>query len=193
MRTLAIVEFLSLDGVMQGLGSPDEDTDGGFPHGGWGAPFSPAMGQVMDPGGLSATTGYLFGRRTYQKMAAFWPFQGDDDPIAAHLNATPKYVASGTLSSVDWAGTTILRGDVPAAVRKLKDDGEGGITILGSGVLVRSLLEQDLVDELRLFLHPLLLGTGKRLFGELPDPRRQTLRSVARTDLGTVALNYTIC
>jgi len=193
MRTLAIVEFLSLDGVMQGLGSPDEDTDGGFPHGGWGAPFSPAMGQVMDPGGLSATTGYLFGRRTYQKMAAFWPFQGDDDPIAAHLNATPKYVVSGTLSSVDWAGTTILRGDVPAAVRKLKDDGEGGITILGSGVLVRSLLEQDLVDELRLFLHPLLLGTGKRLFGELPDPRRLTLQSVARTDLGTVALNYTIC
>jgi dihydrofolate reductase len=192
MRTLAIVEFLSLDGVMQGLGSPDEDTDGGFPYGGWGAPFSPAMGQVMDPGGLSATTGYLFGRRTYQKMAAFWPFQGDDDPIAAHLNATPKYVVSGTLSSVDWAGTTILRGDVPAAVRKLKDDGEGGITILGSGVLVRSLLEQDLVDELRLFLHPLLLGTGKRLFGELPDPRRLTLRSVARTDLGTVALNYTI-
>jgi len=193
MRTLAIVEFLSLDGVMQGLGSPDEDTDGGFPHGGWGAPFSPAMGQVMDPGGLSATTGYLFGRRTYQKMAAFWPFQGDDDPIAAHLNATPKYVASDSLSAVDWAGTTILRGDVPAAVRKLKDDGEGGITILGSGVLVRSLLEQDLVDELRLFLHPLLLGTGKRLFGELPDPRRLTLQSVARTDLGTVALNYTIC
>jgi len=193
MRTLAIVEFLSLDGVMQGLGSPDEDTDGGFSHGGWGAPFSPAMGQVMDPGGLSATTGYLFGRRTYQKLAAFWLFQGDDDPIAAHLNATPKYVASDSLSAVDWAGTTILRGGVPAAVRKLKDDGEGGITILGSGVLVRSLLEQDLVDELRLFLHPLLLGTGKRLFGELPDPRRLTLQSVARTDLGTVALNYTIC
>ena len=192
MRTLAIVEFLSLDGVMQGLGSPDEDTDGGFRHGGWGAPFSPAMGQVMDPGGLSATTGYLFGRRTYQKMAAFWPFQGDDDPIAAHLNATPKYVVSGTLSGVDWAGTTILRGDVPAAVRKLKDDGEGGITILGSGVLVRSLLEQDLVDELRLFVHPLLLGTGKRLFGDLPDQRRLTLRSVGRTDLGTVALTYTI-
>ena len=101
-------------------------------------------------------------------------------------------MVSGTLSSVDWAGTTILRGDVPAAVRKLKDEGEGGITILGSGVLVRSLLEQDLVDELRLFLHPLLLGTGKRLFGELPDPRRLTLQSVARTDLGTVALNYTI-
>ena len=104
MRTLALVEFLTVDGVMQGLGSPDEDTDGGFSHGGWGAPFAGAIGQVMDPAALGGTTGYLFGRRTYEKMAAFWPIQGDENPIAAHLNRTPKYVVSSTLSGSDWVG-----------------------------------------------------------------------------------------
>jgi dihydrofolate reductase len=150
------------------------------------------MGQVVDPGGLAGTSAYLFGRRTYQKMAAFWPFQGDDNPIAAHLNATPKFVMSGTITTVDWAGTTILIGDLDDQVRGLKAGGEGSITVLGSGVLSRALLAAGLVDELRLFLHPLLMGTGTRLFGSLPDPRRLTLRSVGRTDLGTVALNYAI-
>lgn len=192
MRTLALVEFLTVDGVMQGLGSPDEDPSGGFTHGGWGAEFGPAMGQVVDPAGLSGTTGYLFGRRTYEKMAAFWPFQGDGNPIAAHLNATPKAVVSSTLDRVDWAGTTILSGDLDEHVRELKAQGQGDITVLGSGVLARSLLAAGHVDELRLFLHPLLLGTGTRLFGSLPGPRHLTLTSVARTDLGTVALTYRI-
>ncbi len=192
MRTLALVEFLTVDGVMQGLGSPDEDTSGGFTHGGWGAEFGPAMGQVVDPAGLAGTSGYLFGRRTYEKMAAFWPFQGEGNPIAAHLNSTPKFVASSTLTTVDWAGTSILAGDLDEHVRELKAHGQGGITVLGSGVLARSLLAAGHVDELRLFLHPLLMGTGTRLFGSLPNPRRLTLRSVGRTDLGTVALTYAI-
>lgn len=192
MRTLALVEFLTVDGVMQGLGSPDEDTSGGFTHGGWGAEFSPAMGQVMDPSGLSGTSAYLFGRRTYEKMAAFWPFQGNDNPIAAHLNATPKFVVSSTLGTVDWAGTTILTGDLDDEVRALKGEGEGGMTVLGSGVLSRALLSAGLVDELRLFIHPLLMGSGTRLFGSLPAPGRLTLLSVGRTDLGTVALTYAI-
>lgn len=192
MRSLALVEFLTVDGVMQGLGSPDEDTDGGFRHGGWGAQFSSAMGQVMDPAGLSATTGYLFGRRTFEKMAAFWPFQPDDDPIAAHLNGTPKFVVSRTLTGVDWVSTTVLSGDLVESVRGIKAQGEGSITVLGSGVLGRTLMAAGVVDELRLFLHPLLLGTGKRLFGDLPEPRRLTLRSVGQTDLGTVALSYAI-
>jgi dihydrofolate reductase len=192
MRTLALVEFLTVDGVMQGLGSPDEDTSGGFTHGGWGAEFGPAMGQVVDPSGLAGTSAYLFGRRTFEKMAAFWPFQGDDNPIAAHLNSTPKFVLSSTLTTVDWAGTTILTGDLDDEVRALKADGPGSITVLGSGVLSRALLSAGLVDELRLFIHPLLMGTGTRLFGSLPDPRRLTLRSVGQTDLGTVALTYAI-
>jgi dihydrofolate reductase len=192
MRTLALVEFLTVDGVMQGLGSPEEDTDGGFTHGGWGAPYAPALGQVVDPGGLGRTTAYLFGRRTYLKMADFWPHQGDDNPIAASMNHSPTYVVSNQLTEVDWAGTTILTGDLDDEVRRLKADGQGGITVLGSGVLSRTLLSAGLVDELRLFIHPLLMGTGARLFGSLPDPRRLTLRSVGHTDLGTVALVYAI-
>lgn len=192
MRTLALVEFLTVDGVMQGLGSPEEDTDGGFTHGGWGTPYAPALGQVVDPGGLGRTTAYLFGRRTYLKMADFWPHQGDDNPIAASMNHSPKYVVSNQLTEVDWAGTTILTGDPVPAVRALKAQGEGDITVLGSGHLARTLLAAGLVDELRLFVHPLLMGTGKRLFGELPDPRTLTLQTVARTDLGTVALVYRI-
>ncbi len=102
MGTLAVVEFLTVDGVMQGLGPPQEDTDGGFSHGGWGAPYAQAVHEVVAPTGLDRTSGYLFGRRTYEKMASFWPHQPDSDPMAAHLNATPEYVASRTLTSTDW-------------------------------------------------------------------------------------------
>ena len=192
MRSLMLVEFLTVDGVMQGLGSPDEDRDGGFAHGGWGAEYAAGIGQVIDPSGFGSTSAYLFGRRTYRKMADFWPTRPDSDPVAASLNSTPKYVASRTLTEVDWAGTHILAGDAIDGVRQLKRDGDGTITVLGSGALARDLLAHDLVDDLQLFVHPLMLGTGKRLFGGLPDPRRLTLRSVAHTDQGSVALAYRI-
>lgn len=192
MSKLVLIEFLTVDGVMQGLGSPQEDTEGGFTHGGWGAPFAGSIHQVVAPTGLSNTSSYLFGRKTYEKMAAFWPFQPDDNPMAAHLNATPKYVASRTLRDVAWAGTTILSSDFSASVRELKEVEAGDIAVLGSGNLCRQLLAENLVDELRLFIHPLLLGTGKRLFGELPMPTNLELKSVAQTDLGTVALVYGI-
>ena len=190
MSKLVLIEFLTVDGVMQGLGSPQEDTEGGFTHGGWGAPFAGSIHQVVAPTGLDNTSSYLFGRKTYEKMAAFWPFQPDDNPMAAHLNATPKYVASRTLRDVAWAGTTILSSDFSASVRELKEVEAGDIAVLGSGNLCRQLLAENLVDELRLFIHPLLLGTGKRLFGELPMPTNLELKSVAQTDLGTVALVY---
>lgn len=189
MRKLVAVEFLTVDGVMQGLGSPDEDTDGGFRHGGWGARFV----EGVDPSAsLGATTAYLFGRRTYEKMAAFWPSQPDSNPIAAHLNATPKYVATRTLTSVDWAGAELLEGDLEAGVAELKSGGEGNVTVLGSGVLVQELMRRDLVDELRLFVHPLLLGTGKRLFGDLPAPRSLRLVEVGSTPLGSVVVTYAL-
>ena len=108
MGTLVMIEFLTVDGVMQGLGSPQEDPEGGFPHGGWGAPYARSIHQVTASSGLERTSAYLFGRRTYEKMAAFWPHQPGDDPMAAHLNATPKYVASRTLTEAAWAGTRIL-------------------------------------------------------------------------------------
>jgi len=190
MQTLRLIEFLTVDGVMQGLGSPDEDRDGGFEHGGWGAPYAEGIHPDAGASGLSATTAYLFGRRTYEKMAAFWPHQPADNPIAASMNALPKYVVTRTLTSVDWAGTTILSGDVSEEVAALKTDGDGTIAVLGSGVLARSLLAAGLVDGLQLFVHPLLLGTGKRLFGDLPLPRSLRLEAVDRTELGSVMLSY---
>lgn len=191
MRNLVIVEFLSVDGVMQGLGSPDEDTDGGFTHGGWGAPYAAAIHEAVaeQPNNTSA---FLFGRRTYEKMAAFWPTQPETNPMAVQLNTTPKYVATATMSTFSWQQTQALHGELTEAVAKLKADGDGDIVVLGSGQLVQQLMHHDLVDQLRLFVHPLLLGTGKRLFRELPDPRRLTLISSATTSLGTAALTYDV-
>jgi dihydrofolate reductase len=190
MRKLIVIEFITLDGVMQGLGSPDEDRDGGFTHGGWAAPyFSEDQGAAAGEG-LKETTAYLFGRRTYEKMAAFWPFQPDSNPMAAHLNATPKRVASRTLTALDWAGASVLDGELAPAVRALKSDGDGVIAVLGSGVLVQSLLADDLIDGYRLFLHPLLLGTGKRLFRELAHPRPLRLVDCTPTSTGVLMLGY---
>src|SRR5688500_16894602 len=120
MRTLTAIEFLTVDGVMQGLGSPDEHTEGGFCNGVWGVPYAHAIecsGGVEEVGG---TTGYLFGRKTYEKMAAFWPYQPGENPMAAHLNATPKYVATRTLTTLDWPGSHVLEGELDKAVSALK-------------------------------------------------------------------------
>jgi dihydrofolate reductase len=190
MRRLIVIEFVTLDGVMQGLGSPDEDRDGGFEHGGWSAPFFDEVQGAAAVAGLASTTAYLFGRRTYEKMAAFWPGRPGEDPIAAHLNATPKYVASRTLTRLDWANARLLDGELVPAVRDLKARGEGDVAVLGSGVLVQQLIANDLVDGYRLFLHPLLLGTGKRLFRELDRPRRLRLTDCTPTTTGVLMLAY---
>jgi dihydrofolate reductase len=120
MRKLVVIEFVTLDGVVQGLGSPDEDRDGGFEHGGWGAPYLDETQGAAAVEGLASTTAYLFGRKTYEKMAAFWPHQPGDNPLAAHLNATPKYVATRTLTSVGWANARVLAGDLVPAVKDLQ-------------------------------------------------------------------------
>ena len=190
MRRLGLVEFLTLDGVMQGLGSPDEDRDGGFEYGGWGAPYGDEVLFKNATKGIGATTAYLFGRRTYEKMAAHWPYEPDDDPIAAHLNATPKYVVTTTLTSLDWAGSHVLDGDVVSSVNELKAEGSGGITVLGSGVLAQTLIENDLVDEYRLLVHPLVLGTGKRLLRETPRPLPLRLLDCTPTTTGVLMLSY---
>lgn len=192
MRKLVAIEFLTVDGVMQGLGSPTEDTSGGFSHGGWGAPYAEAIHETVAAEGPAHTSAYLFGRRTYEKMADFWPHQPDENPMARQLNQAPKYVASRTLTHVDWPHTQILTGPLEPAVRTLKEDGEGDLAILGSGNLVHQLMTLDLIDEVRLFVHPLLLGTGKRLFRELPTPRQLRLTSSATTSMGTVAVRYDV-
>lgn len=190
MRRLVTVEFITLDGIMQGLGSPEEDRDGGFEHGGWGAPYLDEIQMDVAERGLEKTTAYLFGRRTYQKMAQFWPHQPESYPMAAHLNRTPKYVATSTLKNLGWSGAEILEGELESAVVELKATGEGDIAVLGSGVLVQELMKRRLVDEYRLFLHPLLLGSGKRLFRELDQPQRLRLTNATPTGTGVLMLTY---
>ncbi len=192
MRQLIVIEFVTLDGVMQGLGSPDEDRDGGFAHGGWGAPYGDEVLQAAALEGMQTTSAYLFGRRTFEKMRAFWPQQPDANPMAAHLNATPKYVATRTLDDgqLGWANARVLEGDLAAGLGRAKAEGDGSIAVLGSGALVQQLSALELVDGYRLFLHPLLLGTGKRLFNELDHPRRLRLLGVEQTTTGVVMLSY---
>jgi dihydrofolate reductase len=192
MRKLIVIEFVTLDGVMQGLGSPDEDRDGGFEHGGWSAPFFDEVQAAAAVEGMKSTTAYLFGRRTYEKMAEYWPHQPDENWMAAHLNATPKFVATRTLTTLGWSNAKLLDGELVAAVRDLKSEGEGSIAVLGSGVLVQELIGNDLVDGFRLFLHPLLLGTGKRLFREMDRPRRLRLLACTPTATGVLMLSYDI-
>jgi dihydrofolate reductase len=125
-------------------------------------------------------------------MVAFWPNQPDENSMAAHLNATPKYVASRTPRQLEWSNARVLEGEVGDAVRALKADGEGRIAVLGSGALVQQLIDEDLVDGYRLFLHPLLLGTGKRLFREMERPRRLRLVACTPTRTGVLMLSYDV-
>lgn len=190
MRQLTAVEFLSLDGVMQSPGSPGEDPSGGFQHGGWATSyFDPVVGEVA-AAGMATTGAYLFGRITYDGMAAHWPHTPPDDPMGSHLNATPKYVASRGRPSLSWTGSSLLRGDVVEAVRGLKAEDGGGICVLGSGALLRTLLTAGLVDELMLTIHPVVIGSGKRLFGESASPRGMQLVDSKTTSVGSVILRY---
>lgn len=187
-----MVEFLTLDGVMQGPNSPKEDTDGGFEHGGWSAAYGDEIFYTRTERELADITAYLLGRRTYETMAEYWPRQPDENPVAANFNATPKYVVTRTLTSPAWSGSQVLKGDLGESVKELKAQGDGTIAVLGSGVLARSLIELNLVDEYRLFVHPLVLGTGKRLFDQAPHPRRLRLTDCTATTTGVALLYYEV-
>jgi dihydrofolate reductase len=177
MAKLIVVEQVSLDGVMQAPGGPDEDRSQGFEHGGWAMPYFDEVAGEEAGKSMAETGAFLFGRRTYEIMAAYWPEQPEDDMFAKVLNSLPKYVASTTLSEpLAWSGSTLLKGDVAAAVAELKEGQDGTIVVLGSGQLARTLIEHDLVDEYVLTIHPLLLGGGKRLFDE--DGAKRPLRMV---------------
>lgn len=170
MGRIVVMNHLTLDGVMQGPGRPDEDTRGGFAEGGWasrsaaaGDAAAQAMGERMAAGGGLA--GWLFGRRTYDDLLARWNREGG--PFKDALNETPKYVVSTTLTEpLPWPNSTLLRGDIPEVVRTLKAQTSGVLGIMGSGELIKALLPADVIDEYLLMIHPLILGTGRRLFPE---------------------------
>jgi dihydrofolate reductase len=184
---LIVNEFLSLDGVMQAPGDPDEDRTDGFAHGGWQRPYFDDDFAKVAFEGIRETDGYLFGRRTYEIMAAFWPSQPDSDPFAASLNGLPKYVASTTLSEpLEWQNSTLLHGDVAKAVAELKERPGKNLVVLGSGELVQTLMQNDLVDEYGLMINPIVLGSGKQLFRD-GTPRRP-LRLVRSTTTSTGVL-----
>ena len=168
MGRIVVMNHVTLDSVMQGPGRADEDTRDGFTQGGWASrsvtpddATGKTMGERMAAGGGLA--GWLFGRRTYEDLLATWNAQGG--PFKDALNNTPKYVASTTASEpLPWPNSTLLRGDTVDAVRALKAQAGGVLAIMGSGVLIGSLMAADLIDEYLLMIHPLVLGTGRRLF-----------------------------
>ncbi len=192
MRRIVVSEFVTLDGVMQGPGGPDEDREGGFEHGGWQMQFSLDEAQVQAMReAIAATDAYLFGRKTYQIMAPYWPTQPDTDMFAAALNPRPKYVVSRTLREpLEWQNSTLIGDDAVEAISQLKAEQGGDISILGSGDLVQTLIRHDLVDEIVLMVHPLVLGSGKRLFRDgLTLKRFQLADSLAGSN-GIVTLTY---
>lgn len=159
--------FLSLDGVYQGPGAPDEDRSGGFDRGGWLAPhFEAELGKFVDET-FETADAFLLGRRTYEIFVGYWPKVTDPDHLVARsLNRLPKYVVSSTMRTADWQNTTILGGDVASQVAKLKSQPGRDLQVHGSGELVRFLLANDLLDELRLMVFPVIVGAGMRLFPE---------------------------
>ncbi|WP_106584849.1 dihydrofolate reductase family protein [Murinocardiopsis flavida] len=188
---LILQEFLSLDGVAQGPGSPQEDTSDGFTRGGWLVPHLDDAFLRIVTGWLDEADAFLFGRRTYVNFARDWPTSDDpDDPIAAKLNGLPKYVASNSLAEGGWEPTTVLAGDVPAQVAELKRRPGRELHIHGSARLGASLLAAGLVDELRLMVAPVVVGSGRRLFPADGVPTGLRMLSSETTPSGVAAQVY---
>lgn len=192
MGRVVVMNHVTLDGVMQGPGRPDEDTRDGFVRGGWGAaaaePFGAAMSERMTAGGGLA--GWLFGRRTYDDLLDRWNRE-PDSPHTAGLNNTTKYVVSRQLDEpLRWPNSVLLRGDAEETVAGLKPRVDGVLAVMGSGVLIRSLLEAHLVDELLLMIHPVVLGSGRRLFVDPGPPADLRLLKAEPTPTGGVIVAY---
>jgi dihydrofolate reductase len=190
MRRLVVTTFLTLDGVMQAPGGPGEDPSGGFPHEGWLVPhFDEAVGEQVTTW-FTGAQDFLLGRTTYEIFYGSWPQMISDDPVSQGLNFKKKYVASRTLTSVEWETAELLQGDVGDAVRSLKAEDGGELQVHGSAGLIQTLLREDLVDELRLIVFPVVLGEGKRLFGDGAVPRTWRLTSHATSSTGALMLSY---
>jgi dihydrofolate reductase len=189
MGKLVVNTFTTLDGVIQSPGMPEEDTEGGFDKGGWQVPyFDQESGQAMGEG-MAAFDALLLGRKTYEIFAGFWPHAPADDPIAARLNEAPKYVASRALDTVGWNNSTLLKGDIADEVARLKET-YNEVHTSGSVHLVQSLMQHELVDQYNLWVYPVLLGSGKRLFGEGTMPSALRLVQSRTFSNGAVLLSY---
>jgi dihydrofolate reductase len=176
MRKVVAVEWMTLDGVVQAPGAPDEDASGGFQHGGWHLPYFDGLARTWVVEGYAEAGGFLFGRRTYENLAAYWPNASQEEqPVAEPLNTKPKYVASRTLTEpLGWQHSTLLKGDVAEAVAALRQQDGEELHVIGSSQLVQTLIAHDLVDEFRVMIDPLVVGGGKRIFGD--DGARRPLR-----------------
>jgi dihydrofolate reductase len=193
MGQITAVENVSLDGVMQAPGRPDEDTRDGFPHGGWARPYSDHVAAQYMGKGMGSTGALLFGRRTYEQFFDFWPKQTDGNPFTEVLDRTTKYVASRTLAEpLPWKNSVLLGGDAAAAAADLKRRVNGDLCVLGSGELLRSLIAHGLVDVLTLSIHPLVLGTGTRLFPEPGTLSRMKLVESVPTTTGVIIATYEV-
>ena len=190
MRRLIASTFVSLDGIMQAPGGPDEEPAGGFTLGGWTFNY---WDEAMDP----ASAGFdgkdrelVLGRKTYEIFEAHWPYQPDGDPTAMTLNAARKHVASRTLTTLDWHNSTLLRGDVVAAITALKGQPGPDLQIIGSGNLIQTLQAASLIDEYNVWTFPVVLGRGKRLFGEAARPLALRLVRSQVSNTGVVMSTY---
>jgi dihydrofolate reductase len=192
MRKVIANEFMSLDGVVQAPGGADEDTSGGFEHGGWHLRYfdDPSQKWVLES--IVEAGGFLLGRRTYEIFAAYWPKAPEEEQVIAQpLNTKPKYVASTTLTEpLEWQNSTVLQGDIAEAVAALKQEDGADVHVIGSAELVRTLIEQGLVDELRLMIDPLLLGGGKRIFRDDGSLRPLRLVHSEVTTTGAILATY---
>jgi dihydrofolate reductase len=190
MSKIVVVNHLTLDGVMQAPARPDEDPRGDFEHGGWATPNSDEVMFRALGVGTAGGGPLLLGRRTYEDFYGYWPNQ-TDNPFTEVLNKAPKHVASATLSEpLPWSNSSLLEGDIPQAVAALKQQSDRNITMLGSGELIRSLIPHGLIDEYVLMIHPLVLGTGRRLFGEGSTPGALRLLDSVTTTKGVLIATY---
>ena len=187
---LVVLNHLTLDGVLQAPGGPEEDTRGGFQHGGWAIPGNDeVMGRRLGERSGAPGGGLLLGRRSYEQMLAHWNETGG--PFKDQLNESPKYVASSTASTeLGWPNSTLLHGDVPASIAELKERPGGDLTIMGSGRLIRSLLPHGLIDEYLLMIHPVVLGSGQRLFEHEDHLTRLRLVDCTPTSTGVLMATY---
>jgi dihydrofolate reductase len=192
MRKIIVSEFLTLDGVMQAPGSPDEDRSGGFKHGGWQQPYNDDIFAKEIIEGLTEVGGFLLGRKTYEIFAAYWPkAPAEEQAFAGPLNNLPKFVVSKTLREpLAWNNSTLIAGNVVKEVAKLKRQSGNDIRVIGSGELVQTLMKHDLIDEYDLMIHPLVLGSGKHLFREEGSKQTLKLLDFKTTSKGVMILKY---